>query len=149
MGKKALNVKSSEAWENYYEKLRNNRGAYKLQIAKVKWIIQGGRGNYPWDQNRSSLSLLENCYVGERRWIRCGRTCKILFIQHIQSILFVNYPHQTPRFSSSAKYGLSIAFLLFSVFRLIHRPSNTIALNILVFEKQKSLCRGTCATAVK
>jgi len=33
---KPVNIKSSEAGENYYEKLDNSRGAYKLQIDEVR-----------------------------------------------------------------------------------------------------------------
>lgn len=42
-----------------------------------------------------------------------------------------------PRFSSSAKYGRSIALWPFSVFRWVQRPYNTLALNIPLFEKPR------------
>lgn len=49
IAKKAPKANSPEAGKNCFdEKLSNNRGASKLQMAKVRWIIQGGRGNYPW-----------------------------------------------------------------------------------------------------
>lgn len=57
MSKKGLDFTGSEAGENYYKKLDNIRDAYKFQIAKVRWIMQGERGNYPWDENRWFLSL--------------------------------------------------------------------------------------------
>lgn len=49
IAKKAPKANSPEAGKNCFdEKLSNSRGASKLQMAKVRWIIQGGRGNYPW-----------------------------------------------------------------------------------------------------
>lgn len=62
--------------------------------------------------------------------------------------LLVNYPCQIQRISSSAKYGLSIAFLLFVFFlfcfvsRLVQRSYNTIALKIVL--KSKALQRHLC-----
>lgn len=77
-GKRALNAKSSST----------SRSADGLQIAWGKINHTRAGGDYPWDQNRWSLSLLENS-VGEGRWIRHGRSCKTQFIHLVQLCLWM------------------------------------------------------------